>query len=306
MVLVAFTSPPRCTRSLTVVSPRHERPRYGGPVGAPVCDLSRGVPPEPPPKRSFPEGAGKRIVSQQSDSVVWRDKSSLKSPTVVLPDPFSTTPYSLTHRLFPFRDYGCCFRVPRCRSHRSRGTCGERTPLRRDAIRRTSFGRHSPSSTTGLSVAVDLFSLEISSFHRRSCRRRRRPLLTRRRRRRASSPALVPSPPPVVVGSAVPQSFSNSPSDMQSDSSDSASDSLSAEIGSPPFAAAVAPPVSSSGGRFSTGSNCMSVSRKPRDPLTNCEDCELPSSVIAPAPAVAPSTAGSKSCSNLRPTAPLS
>ena len=74
----------------------------------------------------------------------------------------------------------------------------------------------------------------------------------------------------------VPQSFPNSPSDMQSDSSDSAFDSLSAEIGSPPFTAAAAPPAPSSGERFSTGSNCMTVSRKPHDPLTNCEDCELP------------------------------
>ena len=82
-------------------------------------------------------GLGKRIVFQ-SDSVVWREKSSLKSPTVVLPDPFSTTPYSLTHRLFPFRDYGCCFQVPWCRSHRSRGTCAT-DALRRDATRRTSF-----------------------------------------------------------------------------------------------------------------------------------------------------------------------
>ena len=102
-----------------------------------------------------------------------------------------------SHRLFPFQDYGCCFRVPWCRSHRSRGTCAA-DALRGDAIRRTSFGRHSPPSTTGLSVAGDLFSLEISSFHRRSCRRRRRPLSKRRRRRRTRSPALVPSPPPVA------------------------------------------------------------------------------------------------------------
>jgi len=36
-------------------------------VGVPVVYLSREVPPEPPPKRSFPEGLGKRIVFQ-SDS----------------------------------------------------------------------------------------------------------------------------------------------------------------------------------------------------------------------------------------------
>ena len=65
---------------------------------------------------------------------------------------------------------------------------------------------------------------------------------------------------------------------MQSDSSDSAHDSLSAEIRSLPFPAAAAPPLAleSPGGRFSTGSNYMSVSRKPRDPLANCQDCELP------------------------------
>ena len=148
MVLVAFTSPPRFTRSLTVVYPKTNARGMVALVGAPVVYLSSEVPPEPPPKRSFPEGSGKRNVFQSD---------SFRSPTVVLHDPFSTTPYSLTHRLFPFRDYGCCFRVPRCRSHRSRGTCAA-DALRGDAIRRTSFGRRLPPSTTGLSVAGDLFS----------------------------------------------------------------------------------------------------------------------------------------------------
>ena len=62
-------------------------------VGVPVVYLSREVPPEPPPKRSFPEGLGKRIVFQ-SDSF-W-------SPTSGPPDPFSTTPYSPLTVCFPF------------------------------------------------------------------------------------------------------------------------------------------------------------------------------------------------------------
>ena len=123
-------------------------------VGAPVCDLSGEVPPGPPPKRSFPEGSGKRIVFQSD---------SFRSPTVVLHDPFSTTPYSLTHRLFPFRDYDCCFRVPRCRSHRSRGTCAA-DALSGVAIRRTSNGRRVPPSATDPSVAGNRLSHLENSF----------------------------------------------------------------------------------------------------------------------------------------------
>ena len=65
---------------------------------------------------------------------------------------------------------------------------------------------------------------------------------------------------------------------MQSDSSYSASDSLNAEFGSLPSPAAAAPPLAleSPGERLSTGSSCISVPRKPREPLANCADCELP------------------------------
>ena len=97
-----FTSLPCRTRSLTVVSPLHERPRYGGLRRGSGC-VSFGWGTHQGRRRSVRSqmGSGKRNVFQ-SDSVVWRDKSSLKSPTMVLPDPFSTTPYSLLTVCFPF------------------------------------------------------------------------------------------------------------------------------------------------------------------------------------------------------------
>ena len=52
----------------------------------------------------FPIGIG-------SDETFIFVQEPMYLSTVVLPDPFSTTPYSLTHRMFPFRD-GCCFQVP--------------------------------------------------------------------------------------------------------------------------------------------------------------------------------------------------
>ena len=115
----------------TVVSPLHERPGYGGPAGAPVLCLSGGVPNRAAAEAFVPRWGGK----ENCFPIRFVPESGLGSSSQ---DPFSTTPYSLTHRLFPFRDYGCCFRVPWCRSHRSRGTCAT-DALRRDAIRRTSF-----------------------------------------------------------------------------------------------------------------------------------------------------------------------
>ena len=79
----------------------------------------------------------------------------------------------LTHRLFPFRDYGCCFRVP----------CATDAP-RRDAIRRTSVRRTLPEGMRSAALVSggvsrprqpvsrlpvissrSIPSFEISSFH---------------------------------------------------------------------------------------------------------------------------------------------
>ena len=131
MVLIAVTSLPCRTRPLTVVYPKTNARGMVALAGAPVVCLSGGVPNRAAAEAFVPRWGGK----ENCFPIRFVPESGLGSSSQ---DPFSTTPYSLTHRLFPFRDYGCCFRVPWCRSHRSRSTCAT-DALRRDAILRTSF-----------------------------------------------------------------------------------------------------------------------------------------------------------------------
>ena len=100
-------------------------------VGAPVVYLSGGVPTRAAAEAFVPRWGREREMFSNQIHV---------EPTSGPPNPFSTTPYSLLTVCFPFGITVGCFRVPRCRSHRSRGTCAT-DALRGDAIRRTSFER---------------------------------------------------------------------------------------------------------------------------------------------------------------------
>ena len=117
---------PCFSASLTVVYPKTNARGMVALLGVPVVCLSREVPPEPPPKRSFPEaeGSGKRNVFRSD---------SFRSPTVVLHDPFSTTPYSLLTVCFPFGITVVAFGSPMAPlSQESRHLCDGRSPGRCD------------------------------------------------------------------------------------------------------------------------------------------------------------------------------
>ena len=150
--------------------------------GLRLCIFRVGCPPGPPTKRSFPGGGGKENCFSIRLGCSTRLLSSFTSPTMALPGPFSTTPYSPLTVCFPFGITVCGFLVPRCRSHRSRGTCAAGA-LSGVAIRRTSNGRRVPPSAADPSVAGSRLShLEVSFCTHHRERRTSKAALHRQRR----------------------------------------------------------------------------------------------------------------------------